>query len=162
MKQTLKLLVAGSLLLATAAAHAEVFVQFIKPETYRDVPFSPVDRGKLMKDIEKHFVELGKNLPEGTDLYIDVLDVDLAGRLIPARGASEDIRLLGAGGDWPRMALHYSVEADGKILQRGDVQLKDMDYQARGNKVTGTKPLRFERQMIDDWYYKTIAPRKRG
>ena len=162
MKLFLNSLIAGSLLAASAAATAEVTVQFVKPETYRDVPFDPVERDHIMKDIVSHFVELARNLPAGTDLYIDVLDLDLAGHLVPARGASEDLRLLGNGADWPRMKLHYSVESGGKIIKSGDAQLKDMNYQMRGNGQSGTEPLRFEKLMIDDWYYKTIAPRTRS
>jgi hypothetical protein len=162
MNPYLKTLVAGGLLLASAAATAEVTVQFVQPENYPDMPFSPVDRDAILKDIGDYFTKLGKNLPEGTDLRIDVLDLDLAGRLEPSRRGAHDLRILRGGADWPRMKLHYSVESGGKVVNSGDAQLQDMDYQARGNRVSGSEPLRYEKQMIDDWYYKTIAPRKKG
>jgi hypothetical protein len=162
MKQFLKTLVAGSLLLASAAASAAVTVNFVKPEDYPDMPFSPVDRDAILKDLGAYFTKLGKNLPEGTDLRIDVLDVDLAGRLEPSRRGDRDLRVLRGGADWPRMTLHFSVESGGKVVNSGDAQLQDMNYQFNGRRGTDGDPLRYEKQMIDDWFYKTIAPRKPG
>jgi hypothetical protein len=162
MKQLLKTLVAGSLLLASAVASAEVTVTFVKPENYPDMPFSPVDRDAVLKQIGDYFTKIGTNLPPGTDLHIDVLDLDLAGRIEPARRGAQDLRIIRGGADWPRMTLRYTVETDGKVVKSGTADLKDMDFQFRANRVSSDDSLRYEKQMIDDWYYKTIAPRKRG
>ena len=88
MKQFFKTLVAGSLLLASVAASAAVTVTFVKPDDYPDMPFSPVDRERVLKDIGDYITSLGKNLPEGTDVRIDVLDLDLAGRIEPSASAT--------------------------------------------------------------------------
>lgn len=160
MKQFLKILVAGSLLLASVGASAAVTVNFVKPEDYPDMPFSPVDRDAILKDLGDYFTKLGKNLPDGTDLRIDVLDVDLAGRLEPSRRGDRDLRILRGGADWPRMKLHFSVEAGGKVVNSGDAQLQDMNYQFNARRTNDSDPLRYEKQMIEDWFYKTIAPRK--
>ena len=162
MKQLYITLVAGSLLLASAAASAAVTVTFVKPENYPDMPFSPVDRDAVLKDIGDYFTKLGTNLPEGTDLRIDVLDLDLAGRIEPARRGATDIRIVRGGADWPRMTLHFSVESAGKVINSGDVQLQDMDYQFRASRLSSSDPLRYEKKMIDDWFYKAVAPRKPG
>lgn len=162
MKQLLKTLIISGLLLGSAAASAAVTVNFVKPDDYPDMPFSPVDRDAILKEISSHFTELGKNLPAGTDLTIDVLDLDLAGRLQPSRSGDRDIRILRGGADWPRMTLHFSMESGGKVINSGDAQLQDMDYQFHARRVTDGEPLRYEKQMIDDWFYKAIAPRKPG
>jgi hypothetical protein len=162
MKQLLKTIVAGGLLLASVTASADVTVNFVKPENYPDMPFSPVDRDAVLKDIGDYFTKLGKNLPAGTDLRIDVLDLDLAGRIEPSRRGTHDLRIVRGGADWPRMTLHFSVEADGKVVNSGDANLQDMDYQFRGKRLSDSDPLRYEKRMIDDWFYKTIAPRKPG
>ena len=162
MKQFLKTLVAGSLLLASVAASAAVTVNFVKPDDYPDMPFSPSDRAAILKDLGDHFTKLGKNLPDGTDVQIDVLDLDLAGRLEPSRRGDRDLRVLRGGADWPRMRVHYSVESGGKVVNSGDAQLQDMNYQFNARRVNDSDPLRYEKQMIDEWFYKTIAPRKPG
>lgn len=162
MKQLFTTLVGVSLLLASAAATAAVTVNFVKPENYPDMPFSPVDRDAVLKDIGDYFTRLGTNLPEGTDLRIDVLDLDLAGRIEPARRGATDIRIVRGGADWPRMTLHFSVESGGKVINSGEVQLQDMDYQFRTSRLSSSDPLRYEKKMIDDWFYKAVAPRKPG
>ena len=162
MKQLLKTLVAGSLLLASVAASAAVTVNFVKPENFPDMPFSPVDRDRVLKDIGDYFTVLGKNLPEGTDLRIDVLDLDLAGRIEPSRRGANDLRIMRGGADWPRMKLHFTVESAGKVVDSGEVQLQDMNYQSNSNRLSASDPLRYEKKMIDDWFYKAVAPRKPG
>jgi len=162
MKQFLKTLAAGSMLLASVAANAAVAVHFVKPEEYPDMPFSPVDRDAVLKDVSDYFVKLGKNLPEGTDLRIDVLDLDLAGHLEPSRRGGRDLRILRGGADWPRMRLRFSMESGGQVVNSGEVQLQDMDYQSHARRVSDSDPLRYEKQMIDDWFYKAVAPRKPG
>jgi len=163
MKKHFKILIAGSLLLlASAAASADVTVNFVKPEDFPDMPFSPVDRDAVLKDISDYFVKLGKNLPAGTDLHIDVLDLDLAGRLEPSRRGARDLRILRGGADWPRMTLRYKVEAGGKVVDSGDATLQDMNYQSNGRRTSDSDPLRYEKHMIDEWFYKAVAPRKVG
>jgi hypothetical protein len=162
MKTLLKTLAVGTLLLASAAASAAVTVNFVKPENYPDMPFSPVDRDRTLKDIGDYITSLGTNLPQGTDVRIDVLDLDLAGRLEPSRRGDRDIRIMRGGADWPRMKLHYSIESGGKVVNSGDADLQDMDYQFSANRLSDSDPLRYEKKMIDDWFYKTIAPRKKG
>ena len=162
MKPFLKMLVASSLLLASAAASAAVTVNFVKPDDYPDMPFSPVDRDRVLKDIGDYFTRLGKDLPAGTDLRIDVLDLDLAGRIEPARRGANDIRIMRGGADWPRMKLHFAVESGGKVVNSGEVQLQDMNYQFNSNRLSDSDPLRYEKKMIGDWFYKAVAPRKPG
>jgi len=162
MKLFLKTVIAASLLLASAAASADVTVNFVKPDNYPDMPFSPVDRDAVLKDISDYFVKLGRNLPEGTDLRIDVLDLDLAGRLEPSRRGGRDLRILRGGADWPRMTLHYTIEAGGKVVNSGDATLQDMNYQSNGRLTSDSDPLRYEKHMIDTWFYKEVAPRKPG
>jgi len=160
MKPLLKTLIAASLLLASAAASADVTVNFVKPENFPDMPFSPVDRDNVLKDISDYFVKLGRNLPEGTDLRIDVLDLDLAGRLEPSRRGDRDLRILRGTADWPRMTLHFTIESGGKVVNSGDATLQDMNYQSSGRLTSDSDPLRYEKKMIDDWFYKAVAPRK--
>ncbi|NRR32623.1 DUF3016 domain-containing protein [Oxalobacteraceae bacterium] len=154
------MLAAALALLASGAAMAQVSVDFVKPESFSDVPFSTVQREQLQKDLAAHFEQLGKRLPAGQSLKLAVLDVDLAGRMKPVRRATEDIRVLNGGADWPRMVLRYSLEQDGKVLRSGEAKLANMNYQMGINRYGDSEPLRYEKQMIDEWFGKEFAAPK--
>jgi hypothetical protein len=54
------------------------------------------------------------------------------------------------------------IEQNGQVIKSGKSQLQDMNYQQSYNHYFDSEPLRYEKQMIDDWFDKTIAPvRKR-
>lgn len=159
MKTNMRSLVLASLLaLAATGASAATTVNYIKPDKFTDMPFDPTDRADVLRQFTDHFNELGKALPPGQDLHIDVLDIDLAGREIPSPRAGHDIRIMKGRADWPRMHLHYSVEQNGQVIKSGDAQLQDMDYQNHLNRYFDSDPLRYEKQMIDDWFEKAIGP----
>jgi hypothetical protein len=151
---------AGLFLLAAGGASAAVTVTYDQPEKFADIPFTPWEREQVLKDLTAHFEKLGKALPAGQDLRIEVLDIDMAGREIPARGGVRDIRVLKGGADWPRMHLRYAVESGGKVVASGEAQLSDMSYLSRLNHYFDGESLRYEKQMVDDWFYKTIAPKQ--
>ncbi|MFA9219282.1 MAG: DUF3016 domain-containing protein [Sphingomonadaceae bacterium] len=152
MKLSPHLLAAALALLASGSALAEVSVSYIKPEEFSDMPFSPRDREQLLKELSAHFAHMGQQLPAGQVLKIEVLDVDLAGRLYPRYSGPEDLRVLRGGADWPHMRLHFTLEQDGKLLRSGEAQLSNMMYQERMNRYSGTDSLRYEKQMLDDWF----------
>jgi hypothetical protein len=149
---------AGALLLSAGAASAAVGVNFIAPEKFTDLPFTPWQRQQALDDIGEHFNELGKALPPGQDIKIEVLDIDLAGREHPNRFSAQDIRVMNGGADWPRMHLRYSLTQDGQVVKSGDAQLSDKSYMNHINLYGGDERLRFEKQMIDEWWEKTIGP----
>lgn len=145
-------------LLASSAALAEVTVTYVKPDEYTDMPFSPYDRERTLKDFSAYFATLNKKLPEGQTLKIEVLDIDLAGRLYPRR-AADDIRVMTGGADWPRMHLRYTLEENGQVLRSGDEQISSMNYQWNRTSYFDNDAMRYEKQMLDDWFHKTIAPK---
>lgn len=154
------ILVASSVALSFVASNAiaTVTVTFTQPERYADMPFASWDRERVMKDLRGHFDKLGATLPPGQDLKIEVQDIDLAGRIEPNTRFGHDIRILRGGADWPVIQLHYSVEADGKVLKSGDARLSDMNYLNHGtylNHYSASEPLRYEKRMLDEWF-KTV------
>ena len=158
-KLTLSLLLAGMAAMAAGPASAGVTVKFSQPEQYQDMPFAAWDRDELLKELELHFSKLAKNLPEGMDLKIEVLDLDLAGRLKPMFRGRDDIRILTGGADWPHMKLRYTLERDGKVVATGEDHLSNMAYLERINRYMSGDPLRYEKQMVDDWFKEKIAGR---
>jgi hypothetical protein len=145
-------------LLASHAALAEVTVTYTKPDDYSDMPFSGVERERTLKEFTAYFDTLNKKLPAGQTLKIEVLDIDLAGRLYPRR-AADDIRIMNGGADWPRMHLRYTLEQDGQVLRSGDDQISNMNYQQRHTNYFDSDPMRYEKQMLDEWFDKAIVPK---
>jgi hypothetical protein len=163
MKTFMKTLaVAGLFALTTGAAQAGVSITFDETHHYSDVPFDSSDRKQALDALADHFTSLGKYLPPGQDLHITVTDVDLAGRMVPNFSAGRDIRVVNGRADWPRMQLRYSLEQGGQVVKSGEAQLQDMNYQNRSSmRYFDSDLYRYEKQMIDDWFGKNIAPIER-
>ena len=143
-------------------ASAAVTVTFVHPESYRDMPFSPIDREHILKDLGEYFVKLEKALPPGQDLAIEVLDLDLAGRMLPSVRAGQDLRVLRGQADWPHMQLRYTLSANGTVISSGQDQLSDMAYMDRINVYSSGDSLRYEKRMVDDWFKKKFVGGKNG
>jgi hypothetical protein len=155
-----QLALAGACLLAAGSALAGVNVSYIQPDKFADMPFEPWEREDVLKGLTEHFQQLGKQLPPDQNLSIEVLDIDLAGRIIPGRRSGRDLRVLNGGADWPHMRLRYSLEAGGHVIASGDAELSDMMYLQRLNRYSDGDPLRYEKRMIDDWFDKTILHKR--
>jgi hypothetical protein len=149
--------VAAALLAAAGAASADVTVNYVKPDEFIDMPRSPQDREQVMRELNRHFASLGKELPAGQNLKVTITDIDLAGRLEPRRWAMDDIRIMRGGADWPSIELSYTLEQNGQVLRSGKETVKNMMYQERISKYSSGDPLRYEKQMIDDWFHKEIT-----
>ncbi len=155
MKHPAKLLLLTSLAVATNI-FAATNVTFTAPEKYIDMPFSSSGKDEVMRELRAHFAKLGAKLPKGEALTIEVLDIDLAGRIEPTRFANPDLRVLNGGADWPMIRLRYTLEVDGKVIKNGEDRIADLAYLNHYNRYTSTEPLRFEKQMLDDWFRKTL------
>jgi hypothetical protein len=156
------LALAGLVLLSAGGASAAVTVAFSHPEKFNDMPFSRTDREQILKDLSEHFAHLSARLPQGQDLRIEVLDLDLAGRIHPNFRGQQDVRVLRGGADWPHMLVRYTLESNGKVIASGEDNISDMMYLDHINRYSDGDRLRYEKRMIDDWFTKKFAPRKRG
>jgi len=157
-----KMALAGMLVLAAGSAGAAVTVSYVAPDKFSDLPFVPWEREQTLKDLTEHFTRLGNSLPPGQDLRIEVLDVDLAGRAIPSVRMGRDIRVMRGQADWPRIQLRFSLEQNGQVLKSGEAQLSAMNYLDQHTRYFDSEPLRYEKQMIDDWFEKNIGPLPRS
>ncbi|MBB3223009.1 DUF3016 domain-containing protein [Pseudoduganella umbonata] len=147
---------AAALLAAAGTASAGITVDYVKPDEFMDMPRSQQDRERVLKEVTRHFNDLAKDLPAGQELKVTVTDIDLAGREEPRRWAIDDIRIMRGGADWPTMKLSYTLEQGGQVLRSGEETLKNMMYQQRINRYSSGDPLRYEKQMIEDWFQKAI------
>ena len=160
-KRALAGLLTGLLAAAAGGAPAAVTVVFSHPEHYRDMPFAPSERARVLKDLGDYFVSLGKDLPPGQDLRVEVTDLDMAGRIHPNVGG-QDLRVLRGGADWPHMALRFRLESNGRAIAGGEESLSDMNYLNRLNRLADGDTLRYEKRMIDDWFKNKFVARKQG
>jgi hypothetical protein len=154
------LVLAGVVFAAAGSASAAVTVTFANPDNFRDMPFAPSDRAEVLKELTEHFERLGKDLPPGHDLRVEVLDLDLAGELRPNFRGHNDIRILRGGADWPRMEVRYTLESNGQVVSRGEDALSDMMYLNRSPRYADHDNLRYEKRMIEDWFKQKFAAPK--
>lgn len=154
-----KAAIAGLLALGAGAASAGVTVNYVESDKFADLPFAPWERKEVLDDMAAFFAELGKSLPPGQDLTVDITEMDLAGREYPGRGA-RDLRVLKGGADWPMMTLRYTLTANGQVLASGNAKLSDMNYMGRINRMSDGDRLRYEKRMVEDWFNKTILQKK--
>jgi hypothetical protein len=154
-----RVIAAALLSLAAASASASVVVQYIQPENFTDLPHVAWQRQQALDDLSEHFQALGKTLPAGRDLSIEILDVDMAGREQPNGLTVEPLRVMRGAGDWPAIRLRYRLSEGGTVIASGEAQLSDRTYQSRINGYSRDERWRYEKQMIDDWWRAAIAPR---
>ena len=156
---TAKVALAGLLALGAASASAGVTVNYVESDKFADMPFEPWEREAVLRDLASYFAELGKELPPGQDLTVDITDIDLAGREYPSRG-THDLRVLKGGADWPMITLRYTLTNNGQVVSSGNERLSDMMYMNRMNRYSDGDRLRYEKRMVEDWFNKTILKKK--
>jgi hypothetical protein len=156
--QNLTRLILAILVAAPAGALAEVKVNFVNPEKYTDASMpGGRDRERNLGEIEKAFQNLGERyLSRGQTLTIDVLDVDLAGRVFPGRLYRNDIRVV-YDITWPRMKLRYALESESQAPLRGEETLSDPSFMMFPFAIYTNRPLLYERQMMERWFVSRIV-----
>ncbi|KQQ33685.1 hypothetical protein ASF61_11560 [Duganella sp. Leaf126] len=140
--------------LAAGSAMATVTVTYVDPQKMTDVPRFEADRTAMEADFRSYLEELGKQLPAGQDLKVDILDIDLAGDVFP-RVPVRDIRVTKGTYDFPRIHLRYRIEQDGKVLRSGERELADRNYQLNGD-INRTELYGYEKRMLGEWFKKEL------
>ncbi len=138
-----------------ARAAGTVTVDWVKPEQYSDAGRGPLERERTLKTLTEFFASLGRDLPDGQALKVEVLDLDLAGELRPA--GLQEVRVMRGAADWPHMSLNYTLTQGGQTLRSGKAKLADMNY-LQGLLVSevfdGGMP--YERHMVRQWFDETF------
>ncbi|HET9821154.1 MAG TPA: DUF3016 domain-containing protein [Burkholderiaceae bacterium] len=143
--------VCAAVITLTAQAAGKVEISFVAPEKYSDIHDAARRLDDNLKALRHHLEQAAAPyVADGQTLKIDVLDVDLAGRVEPAT-RPDDVRVLRGEADWPRIHLRYTLDAGGSTLRRGDAWLSDMAYLQRLPPPDRGMGLAYERRMIDEW-----------
>jgi hypothetical protein len=152
-----------AMLASQSFAKADLEIIWQEPEKYRDVRATNESRKrfreKTFKQLDAYIAQLAEALPDGQKLVMTVDDLDLAGEVWPAsfvgfgHGGSE-VRLIKAI-DIPRMSFTYQLfDEGGLVIQGSEVKLKDMSFQHRANRFFDHESLRYEKNMLHDWFKK--------
>ncbi len=167
-----KLLISSILIAASSSfvAHAEsekpdrVNIEWEDPKSYTDVRPSNQSRKRFREStfnrIEKHLEKLALKLPDGQTLKMTVTDLDLAGHVWPGHIAGLDstseVRIIKRI-DIPRVDFSYQLmDASGAVLKEGEEKLKDMNFQEHGTNRFSDDALRYEKNMLTDWFKNTF------
>ena len=129
---------------------SEIHVTYVKPEQMLDVPAT--QRGQILNELTGHFMSLDKYLAPDQTLNIEVTSLELSGIVKHKFRTDQDVRVLRGAADWPTMHLLYRLESKGQVIRSGEDDLRNMMYLERMNKYPTSDSLRYEKQMIDDWF----------
>lgn len=150
---------ASLVVLTTPAIAGESEVTWTNPEKYRDIDEGNRVKSKfkeqVFREFGKHFNKLAAKLPEGQKLMVEVTDLDLAGDV--RVGGINEVRIVKSI-YFPRMEFNYQVlDSTGSEVQKGSVNLKDMNFMNGTNLRYGNKSFAYERRMLDEWFNKTFT-----
>lgn len=158
-----KAALAAALALGAGTASAEVTVNYVNMEKFADLPSGDWEREDILKKLADYIKKLGEDLPAGTDLTVNIYNVDLAGREYPGQRASGDMRVLEGKSDWPLIELQYALSSKGQVFDSGTASISDVGYMNRKVKMSMEMDnLRYEKRMLQDWFKKTILTKKPG
>ncbi len=153
MKQLFVACLCAGLAMTTGVAQAgSVDVAFVNPSTFADARDQNRDTAANLQILADYLHGLGqKYLPPGQTLHVDVLNVDLAGKLRPSRRWGL-VRVVGGPLDWPQMTLRYRLEEQGEVLASGEESISDMGYTMHLGSYPGWNELGAEKHLLRDWF----------
>ena len=135
-----------------AVRAGSVDVAFVHPEAFTDVRDQNLDAAPNLQTIAEYLQSLGqKYLPDNQSLHVDVLNVDLAGKLHPSPRWGW-VRIVGGQLDWPRMTLNYRLVENGTVLASGQDAIADMAYSSHLDSYPSWETLESEKRMLRDWF----------
>lgn len=162
MRRIASLIVAVMVVVAFAApARAGVVVTYVHPEAFSDANlrggYGEKARAPALDGIRQHLERLSqRTLKPDQNLTIEVLDLDLAGRIEPWHANAYDVRYM-RDITWPRMTLRYMLVQNGVTLAQGEETISDMNYLMDASARLSSDSLRYEKTMLDDWFRKRFV-----
>ena len=148
---------AAAIMFMALPLHAAVTVSYGDPDRFTDAGDTNSDPRKVMLTLERHLKELGdRYLPPHSNLKIEVLDLDRAGR--PYMNLPTEIRIVTGKADMPCIELSYTLEAGNKVLQSRRERVCDPDYlRPLETPYNEHDPLVYEKRMLAQWFRERFA-----
>ncbi|WP_423185520.1 DUF3016 domain-containing protein [Alishewanella sp. d11] len=142
---------------------AEVTVNFEHPEKYTDI--KPTNDSKsryqerVLKAFEGFFTDYAAKVPEGYTWQVTVTDIDLAGDVDYFAGATgQPLRIVKDLYSPAIRFTHSLKDSSGKEVLAGEERLRDMGFMHSVSKVSSRNEFEYEKNMLDEWFTKTIQP----
>lgn len=138
-----------------------VSVSWRDPAGFSEPTFgaASIDRGRWIVPLAQHVRQRAlPRLPPGHRLEVELLDVDRAGEYEPHAGTHPDLRVIRDVYP-PRIHLRFHhADGAGGLVDQGERRLIDMAFLQRSSTLD-TDPLRFEKQLLDDWLRRELGTR---
>ena len=142
------------LLVLAFPAAAAVTVAF-PSSTYSDIGEPGRDADEVKNELARYLHALdARYLSPQDNLWIDVVDVDLAGNREFIRG--REIRVERGNSDFPRITLRYKLERGGRTTA-GEDTVSDSSYLWFPARIRPTGSLPYEKRMLEDWFRERFA-----
>jgi len=140
----------------TDAVAAPVQVTFTNPEKFLDASphrYGAKERDATLQKLARHMEGQGaRYLKPGQTLKIEVLNVDLAGRVEWWHANAHDLRIM-RDIDSPSMKVRYSLEENGAVLASAEEWIADRMYLMGASVLRGSSDsLKYEKAMLNDWF----------
>ncbi|MCW5633317.1 MAG: DUF3016 domain-containing protein [Rubrivivax sp.] len=153
-------LISAAVLVALARpAHAagSADVRFVDAERFADAGRNPHDRERVLASLKAHVQRLAQRLPDGQQLRVEFLDLDLAGD--ERMRSSGDVRVLRGGADWPRMHIRWALQQGDGTLKSGEERLSDLDYLMGSRTLAATSDgdWPYEKRMLTQWFERQFS-----
>ena len=151
------LFVCVALLVASGVqAAGRVEVSWVQPDRFTDIGHNSWSREDTLKSLGEYIRQLGRYLPDGQSVQLEVTDVDLAGEI--EHFSPNDRRVLRGGADVPRLSLRYTLQADGRTVKAGEASLTNLNY-AGPPLLSAARQLDLasEKQVLERWFRATFA-----
>lgn len=116
-------------------------------------------RGDWVRKLAEHLREgASERLRNGERLDVVITDIRRAGDYEPWQGVSaQDVRIMRDLYP-PRITLTFKrYDAGGRVVAEGERKLVDGMYLSRGGGSFDSDPLRYEKQLLDDWMRRDLA-----
>ena len=151
-------LLSGAAIVFTALPlHAAVTVSYGDPDRFTDAGDRNNDPRKIMLTLAQHLKALGdRYLPPQSNLKIEVLDLDRAGR--PYMNLPTETRIVTGKTDMPCIELSYTLEVDGRVSPSRHERICDPDYlRSLEPQYSEHDPLVYEKRMLEQWFRERFA-----
>jgi hypothetical protein len=162
------------------ALAATAHVTFVNPESiadlaaYGDEREAAATEAALSSCLERL---AATKLPADQTLEIEILDLRLAGQRqswwnamqtpplqISRAGRlpfGDDVRVTQLA-SWPSVKLRYRLKQGDQVLASGEDAVSDLKYLDRAGFYSSDDPLRFEKQMLRDWFQRRLVQPRSG
>ena len=152
-----------SALISFAVPAADVTLKWQEPEKFTDI--RPANdsrkafRERVQKKFEEFFTEMAAKLPQGYVWDVTITDIDLAGDVdYFAGGAGNALRVVKEIYS-PAVRFNHSLRnANGEQVMQGEEKLRDMGFIQSLRSTRDSDEFRYEKQMLEDWFNKTVLP----